>query len=122
MALLTLCAFPCFEIDVFQQEGSSMATSVNFSIMSIAEIDEVIRQAEAAKLVPTGIRAISLITSLKEAIKGIREIDESILGEVLGPIAPQAMPKEATTARKYGLSETQVKNAKDKAIKAIAGL
>ncbi|TJW14434.1 MAG: hypothetical protein E5W82_10690 [Mesorhizobium sp.] len=99
-----------------------MATSVNFSIMSIAEIDEVIKQAEAAKLVPTGIRAVGLISALKAAIAGIREIDESILGENLGAMSSQALPKEATTARKFNLSETQVKNAKDKAVKAIAGL
>lgn len=99
-----------------------MNTSVNFAIMSVAEIDEVIRQAEAAKLIPTGIRAIGLISALKETIREIRLIDDSLLGEVLGQISPQALPKEATTAKKYGLSETQVKNAKDKATKAVAGL
>ncbi|MER9768897.1 hypothetical protein NKJ09_22865 [Mesorhizobium sp. M0189] len=99
-----------------------MVTNVNFSIMTIAEIDEVIKQAEAAKLVPTGLRAIALITTVKEALREIRSIDESLLGEGLGQISPQALPKEATTAKKYGLSETQVKNAKDKATKAVASL
>lgn len=91
----------------------------NFSISDLTALEERIK---AAKLIPTGIRAIGLIAALKATIAGIREIDESILGENLGAMSSQALPKEATTARKFNLSETQVKNAKDKAVKAIAAL
>lgn len=96
--------------------------NINLENLSVADLSALEERIKTAKMVPTGLRAIALVAGLKEIMKGIREIDETILGEVLGPIAPQAMPKEATTARKYGLSETQVKNAKDKAVKAIAGL
>lgn len=96
--------------------------TINLENLSVADLDALEERIRLAKMVPTGIRVIGLIAGLKEIMRSIREIDETILGEVLGPIAPQAMPKEATTARKYGLSETQVKNAKDKAAKAIAGL
>lgn len=96
--------------------------NINLENLSVADLSALEERIRMAKMVPTGLRAIALITSLKETIRSIREIDESILGEVLGPIAPQAMPKEASTAKRYGLSETQVKNAKDKAVKAIAGL
>ncbi|TIW21161.1 MAG: hypothetical protein E5V63_30025 [Mesorhizobium sp.] len=96
--------------------------NINLENLSVADLSALEERIKAAKLVPTGIRAIGLIAAMKAAVAGIREIDENILGEVLGPIAPQAMPKEATTARRYNLSETQVKNAKDKAIKAIAAL
>lgn len=101
-----------------------MATleSLNLENFSIADLSALEERIKTAKLVPTGIRAVGLISALKAAVAGIREIDESILGENLGAIAAQALPKEATTARRFNLSETQVKNAKDKAAKAIAGL
>ena len=96
--------------------------SINLENLSVADLNALEERVKAAKLVPTGVRAIALISALKATITAIREIDESILGEVIGQMSPQAMPKEATTARKFGLSETQVKNAKDKGVKAISSL
>jgi hypothetical protein len=98
------------------------AADLDLSKMSISDLEKLEERITAAKLVPTGERAIGLIAVLKESFRALREIDEALLGSELGQISPQALPKEATTARRYGLSETQAKNAKDKALKAIAGI
>lgn len=91
----------------------------NLSLEELTRLKERIAQAE---MVPTGTKAVALAAALKAVIQEIRAIDPEMLGEGFKEISPQAMPKEANVGKRYGLSETQIKNAKDKANKLVTSL
>ena len=96
--------------------------NINLENLSVADLTALEERIRVAKLKPTGMRLVGLLIALKEALSAIKEIDEGVLGEQLSSIPAQALPKHNLIGKRYGLSETETKNAGDKAAKAIEAL
>lgn len=96
---------------------------INIENLSMDELTKLQERIEAAKKVPTGLKAVALASALKNVLLEIKAFDPEILGDALaGSLTPQSMPKEANIGKRYGLSETQISNAKDKGAKLVGAL
>lgn len=90
-----------------------------------AELDKQIAEAERAAEIAKGREAalstIAKIAAFKELF-GDLKTTEGVFGESWQNIAPQSLPKEATIARRYEVSETEAHNAKEKGRASVAKL
>lgn len=77
---------------------------------------------EAEELAKRGPRAVALIGAFKAIIAAMKAELPGVLPEEVANLAPQRFPKEKLTGDRYNLSETQIHEAKEKGIKAIARL
>lgn len=64
---------------------------------------------------------IAKISALKAILADLKS-QENILGQVWLDIPGQAFPREGTIAKAFGLSETELSNAKAEGAKAVKGL
>lgn len=96
--------------------------SINLENMSMEDLKALEARVQQAQRIPAGQKAVALASMLKSVIAEIKTHDPEILGEAFAGITTQAMPKEANVGKRYGLSETQIENAKAKGAKLVVGL
>lgn len=95
---------------------------IDFSTMTVEQLDAVIQQAQQAKAKPEALKTMTLIGAFLEVHKRLVEREADNLSEQITGISQQAMPKPKVFARRADLSETEMHNALEKGRKAVAGL
>lgn len=105
-----------------------MSKTVEQLLAERAALDEQIEAAQMAERLQrnraNAERAIAVVGAFKEALGWLKDLDPEILvlNEAWLAIPQQAQPRETLIAKKFGLSETEASNAKEKGRKAIRGL
>lgn len=77
---------------------------------------------EQEELAKRGPRAVAVAAALKEAVQAFKRELPDDQPEWMRNIVPQSYPKEAVIGKRFGLSETQIHEAKEKGAKAITRL
>lgn len=85
------------------------------------QLDEAERQEAIAKGRQQALSNIAKISALKAILADLKSHD-GILGQVWLDIPPQAFPREGNLAKAYGLSETELSNAKAAGLKSVKSL
>lgn len=96
--------------------------TINLENLSMKELADLKAKIASVEKVPAGQKAVALAAGLKAILAEIRQFDPEILGNAFEGITAQAMPKEAYVGKRYGLSETQIDNAKNKGAKLVETL
>lgn len=80
------------------------------------ELEEAVRAANEIERKLMGSRAVASCAAFKELFLNIPKMDDQAFGKVLTEISPQAYPKEANVGKRFGLSDKEIEEAKDRGV------